>query len=312
MIKTVYLATPDIAVSALEYLINKSDIEVCALVTMPDRPAGRGNKMHEPPVKTLALKYNIPIYQTASISKDKELLETIKNIGADFFVTFAFGQLLSQEVLDIPKNCTVNLHASLLPEFRGANPIQQAIINGKKYTGITTMKTVLKMDAGDICLTDKIDIEENMTVPELVNEISSKAPELIYKTLLGLNDNSITPIAQDEEKATFAPKFKKEDGIVDFNLSAVEFHNKVRGLQPWPNAYICRDCKNTQILQTEVSQTDDENAKPGEILCINKDGITVKCSSGSVTIKTLKPESKGLMKACDFANGKRLKKGDML
>lgn len=312
MIKVIFLATPDIAVNALSELAKKEDIDIQAIITMPDRPAGRGCLLKEPPVKVCAVENGIKVFQTPSISKDKELIEEIKKLEPDFFVTFAFGQLLSQEVLDIPKLHTINLHASLLPKYRGANPIQWSIINGEKETGITTMKTVKKMDAGDICKTDKITITENMTVPELVKEISEKAPELIYSTLKEIYEGKLNFIEQNEEEVTFAPKFTKEDGIVDFNLTAREFHNKVRGLQPWPNAYLCRNEKNIQILQTEISNLKCENAKQGEILCISKEGLTVMCQDKPILIKTVKPESKSQMCACDFANGKRLKKGDIL
>ena len=312
MIKVVFLATPEIAVKSLEYLANKDDIDVQAIVTMPDRPAGRGCKIQEPPVKIAAKNHDIKFLQTPSISKAPEMIEELKSMQPDFFVTFAFGQLLSQEVLDIPKFCTINLHASLLPKYRGANPIQWCIINGDKETGITTMKTVKKMDAGDICQTDKIQISENMTVPELVQAISEKSPELIYYTLKKIYNGELTSIAQNEDEVTFAPKFTKEDGQIDFNLTAVEFHNKVRGLQPWPNAYLCRDGKNIQILETNLSDMPLNNAKQGEILCINKDGLTVACKDRAILIKTVKPESKGKMCTCDFANGKRLKKGDIL
>lgn len=312
MIKIVYLATPDIAVKSLESLAKREDIEIQAVVTMPDRPAGRGCKIQEPPIKISAKKCEIKVLQTPSISKSPEIIEELKSMKPDFFVTFAFGQLLSQEVLDIPKFCTINLHASLLPKYRGANPIQWSIINGDKETGITTMKTVKKMDAGDICLTDKIEITENMSVPELVQSISEKSPNLIYETLKRIYNDELNPIEQNEEEVTFAPKFTKEAGIIDFNLSVNEFHNKVRGLQPWPNAYLCRDGKNIQILETNLSEMSISGAKRGEILCINKDGLTVACSDGAILIKTVKPESKGKMCACDFANGKRLKKGDIL
>lgn len=312
MIKIVYLATPDIAVKSLESLAIKEDIDVQAVVTMPDRPAGRGCKIQEPPIKMSAKKFDIKVFQTPSISKASEIIEELKSMEPDFFVTFAFGQLLSQEVLDIPKFCTINLHASLLPKYRGANPIQWCIINGDKETGITTMKTVKKMDAGDICLTDKIQITENMTVPELVQSISEKSPDLLYETLKKIYCGELTPITQNEEEVTFAPKLTKEDGLVDFNITANEFHNKVRGLQTWPNAYLCREGKNIQILETNLSDMSVNGAKQGELLCINKDGITVACKDGAILIKTVKPESKGKMCACDFANGKRLKKGDIL
>lgn len=312
MIKIIYLATPDIAVKALDRLCSYTDIQVCSVVTMPDRPAGRGCKIKESPIKQCALKNGIQLYQTPSISKDKNLIEQLKSLAPDFFVTFAFGQLLSQEVIDIPKYGVINLHASLLPKYRGANPIQWAVINGDKETGITTMKTVLKMDAGDICMSEKISIDENMSVPMLAEEISERAPELIYRTLKNLVSGDLSPVCQNEEDVTFAPKFKKEDGIIDFNLKAQDFHNKVRGLQPWPMAYLCRNGKNIQILETEISDMDCERAQPGEILCINSCGLTVKCEDKAILIKTVKPESKSKMSACDFSNGFRLKKGGKL
>lgn len=312
MIKAVFLATPEIAVNAMEELVKCEDVDVIAAVTMPDRPAGRGCEVKASPIKQCAVRNNVQLFQTPSISKDREVMDKIKALEPDFFVTFAFGQLLSQEVLDIPKFGTINLHASLLPKYRGANPIQWAVINGDKETGITTMKTVLKMDAGDICLTDKIEITENMSVPELVKIISEKAPNLIHKTLQGIYANEITPIVQNEDDVTFAPKFKKEDGIVDFNLTAQEFHNHVRGLQPWPMAYLCRNGKNIQVIETEISPMECADAKQGEIICINKFGLTVKCADKAILLKTVKPESKSKMCACDFANGMRLKKGDIL
>ncbi len=312
MIRTIFLATPDIAVKTFQALIDDKDIEVLGLITMPDRPAGRGCCLKKPPVKVCAEENGIQIWQTPSVSKDSELMAMLKEIKPDFFVTFAFGQLLSQEFLDIPIFCTVNIHASLLPKYRGANPIQQAVINGDAETGITTMRTVKKMDAGDICLCDKIKITENMSVPDVVEQISEKSPSLLIRTLKEIYDGKLEFIPQNEDEVTFAPKFVKEDGIIDFNLTAREFHNKVRGLQPWPNAYICRDCKNIQILETEICENVTQNSKQGEILNISKDGITVMCADRPVLIKTVKPESKAKMRAFDFANGKRLKQGDIL
>ncbi len=312
MLKIVYLATPEIAVNAVEQLLNFSDIQKVVVVTMPDRPAGRGSEIKESPIKQFAVKNNITLFQTPSISRDKELMQTLKKLKPDFFITFAFGQLLSQEVIDIPKYCVINLHASLLPKYRGANPIQWAVINGDRETGITTMKTVLKMDAGDICLSEKIDITENMSVPELAKIISEKAPNLLYKTIKGISENTLVSITQEESLVTFAPKFKKEDGIIDFDLPANVFHNKVRGLQPWPNAYICRNERNIQILETELPENANVKAVQGEILCIDKNGMTIMCSDRPILIKFVKPANKAKMHACDFANGVRLKKGDIL
>ena len=312
MIKVVYFATPEIAVNALKKLMGFSDIHVVGCITMPDRPAGRGNKICESPVKKFAVKNGVKLFQTPSVSKDRELIDTLKSLEPDFFVTFAFGQIISQEVIDIPKYGVINLHASLLPLYRGANPIQRAIVNGDKETGITTMKTVLKMDAGDICMQEKIQITENMNTTELSEIISDKAPYLIYRTLKGIVSGALIPVAQDENLVTFAPKFTKEDGQLDFNMTSSEFHNKVRGLNPWPCAYIKTGEMCVQILETENLKDYRSNAESGEITETSNEGITVKCSEGAVLIKTVKPQCKGTMSACSWINGLRLKVKDRI
>ena len=312
MIKVVYFATPEIAVNALKKLMGFSDIHVVGCVTMPDRPAGRGNKLCESPIKKFALKNAVKLFQTPSVSKDRELIETLKSLEPDFFVTFAFGQIISQEVIDIPKFGVINMHASLLPAYRGANPIQRAIVNGDKETGITTMRTVLKMDAGDICLQEKIQITENMNTVELSEIISDKAPYLIYRTLKGLISETLSPIIQDESLVTFAPKFTKEDGHLNFQMTSSEFHNKVRGLMPWPCSYITIGDTCVQILETENLKDNDVNASTGEIIEISNEGITVKCAEGAVLIKTVKPRCKGAMPANSWINGLRLKVNDRI
>ena len=184
MINIVFFGTPDIGLKSLEYLYNSDNINVLAVVTQPDRPAGRGQKLTMSPIKQFALTKNIPIFQPKSIRKEPEIIEKLKNLKPDFFVTFAFGQILSQEVLDIPKYETINLHASLLPKYRGANPIQRAIINGDKKTGICTMITELGLDCGDICMREIIKIPNEMNCVDLYELISEKSPQLIEKTLI--------------------------------------------------------------------------------------------------------------------------------
>jgi len=311
VIKVVYLATPEIAVNALKKLMGFSDIHVVGCVTMPDRPAGRGNKLCESPIKKFAVKNSVDLFQTPSVSKDRELIEKLKSLEPDFFVTFAFGQIISQEVIDIPKYGVINLHASLLPAYRGANPIQHAIVNGDKETGITTMKTVLKMDAGDVCLCEKFNITENMTTPEAVEIISDKAPYLIYRTLKGIVSGQLTPVPQDESRVTFAPKFTKDDGHLNFKMTADEFHNKVRGLMPWPCSYITFCGVNVQIIETRKI-IDNSDIKEGTIIDTVKDGIVIKCSENAVLVKTVKPQCKSSMPATSWINGLRLKKGDRL
>lgn len=304
MIKVVYMGTPDIAVKSLAKL--NEEFEVLAVVTQPDRPKGRGNKLTPPPVKECALEHNIPCYQTERISKDVELIQKLKDLKPDFFVTFAFGQILSQEVLDIPKFATVNLHASLLPKYRGANPIQRCIYNGDCKTGITTMLTVLELDAGDICETDEIVITDTMTNIELKDIISEKSPALLCSTLKGLYSGELKPQKQCCEGVTIAKKFVKQDGLIDWNRSAKDIHNQVRSMVDFPTAYTLFNDKLLKVIETQVVSSDCKSVQCGEILCVTKNGIEINTKEGTLLITKVKPESKGVMNAFDFANGAKL------
>ncbi|MBQ4077697.1 methionyl-tRNA formyltransferase [bacterium] len=304
MIKVVYMGTPDIAVKSLAKL--NEEFEVLAVVTQPDRPKGRGNKLTPPPVKECALENNIPCYQTERISKDVELIQKLKDLRPDFFVTFAFGQILSQEVLDIPKFATVNLHASLLPKYRGANPIQRCIYNGDCKTGITTMLTVLELDAGDICETDEITITDSMTNIELKDIISEKSPALLCSTLKGLYSGELKPQKQCCDGVTIAKKFVKQDGLIDWNRSAKDIHNQVRSMVDFPTAYTMFNDKLLKIIETKVVSLECKSVQCGEILCVTKNGIEINTKEGTLLITKVKPESKGIMNAYDFANGAKL------
>ena len=218
MINIVFFGTPVIALKSLEYLYNSDKVNVLAVVTQPDKPAGRGHKLSMSPLKEFALSKGLPVFQPKSIRKEPEIQEELKKLNPDFFVTFAFGQILSQDVLDIPKYETINLHASLLPKYRGANPIQRAIINGEKETGICTMITELGLDCGDVCLKEVIPISDNMTCVDLFEQISDKSPELIEKTLTGLVENTITPQKQCEDGVCMANKLTKEETLIDLSL----------------------------------------------------------------------------------------------
>ena len=274
MINIVFMGTPDIAVKSLEALISETDINVLAVVTPPDKPQGRKMIITPPPVKVAAVENGLTVYQTKSIKKDEELINILKNLKPDFFITFAYGQILSQEVLDIPKYGTVNVHASLLPKYRGADPIQHAIVNGDTVTGITTMLTSLGMDEGDMCLTKKIDITENMTDIELRRIISNEAPEILIDTIKKLYNKTITPVKQNNTEATYAGKFSKDDGKLSFDDSAVNIHNKVRGLLSWPGCYFEYCGKKIKIFKTELSNQ-NMAYESGIVLDITKNGILV-------------------------------------
>lgn len=309
MLKVVFFGTPQIAVNSIMKLLNFADIHFVGVVTQPDRPAGRGNKIVEPPVKECAIKNGIPVFQTESIRKDTELIQKLRDLNPDFFITFAFGQILSQEVLDIPKVATINLHASLLPKYRGANPIQRAIYSGDKVTGITTMLTVLGLDAGDICLTERIEITENMTSVELAEIISEKSPYLLYKTLKGLSSGALIPQSQDQNLVTFANKFKKEDGLIDWNRKAIEIHNQIRAFVDWPCAFTTYEDKIIKVLESRIPENSlsTDCLKPGQIISVSKEGIEVKTVDSSVLITKVKPENKAQMDAYDWSNGVKAK-----
>lgn len=300
MINIVFFGTPVIALKSLEYLYNSSEINVLAVVTQPDKPAGRGHKLSMSPIKEFALANNLPVFQPKSIRKEFDIQEQLKQLNPDFFVTFAFGQILSQDVLDIPKYATINLHASLLPKYRGANPIQRAIINGDKETGICTMITELGLDCGDVCLKEKIDITDTMTCVDLFDKISEISPQLLEKTLIGLTNKSITPVPQCEEGVCMANKLTKEETCINWSKPAVDIHNLVRGIYKFPSAYFIHNGRIIKVLETKILK---KSAKPGEFLCVSKDGIEVGCGKDCILLVKVKPEGKAEMFARDWYNG---------
>lgn len=315
MIKVVFFATPLIAIKSLDYLVKSDKIDVVAVVGQPDKPSGRGHKLNSPPVKQYAVEHNIPVFQPSSIKKDYEVQEKLKELKPDFFVTFAFGQILSKEVLDIPKYATINLHASLLPLYRGANPIQRALINGDKKTGICTMVTEEGLDCGAICLKDEIEITEDMNYEELFELIAQKSPELIEVTLLNIKNGSLHPVEQLHEKATYANKVNKEDAKIDWGKSAQEIHNLVRGLYKYPSAHCYFRDKFIKIMETKVADTEIPEGfmgSAGEILRVTKEGVEVCTVQGILLIKKVKPEGKGEMFARDWLNGVKPNIGDKL
>ncbi len=300
MIKIVFFGTPQIALKSLEYLFNSDKIQVAAVVTQPDKPAGRGHKLTVSPIKEFAINHNIPVFQPKSIRKEPDIQEELKKLNPDFFVTFAFGQILSQEVLDIPKYETINLHASLLPKYRGANPIQRAIINGEKETGICTMITELGLDCGDVCKKITIPIPDEMNCSQLCEEISCKSPKLIEETLIGLVNQTIKPEKQCENGVCMANKLNKEEAEINFLKPAREIHNLVRGIYQSPSAYFKHDGKIIKVMQTRVC---DGKGCPGEFVEVTKEGIKVACGDKCLMLIKVKPEGKGEMFARDWYNG---------
>ena len=300
MIKIVFFGTPDIGLKSLEYLYNSDKIDVLAVVTQPDKPAGRGHKLQMSPIKKFAVEKNIPVFQPKSIRKEFDIQEELKKLEPDFFVTFAFGQILSQEVLDIPKYETINLHASLLPRYRGANPIQRAIINGDKETGICTMITELGLDCGDICQKLVIPISDTMNCEELWNEIAEKSPKMIEDTLEGLQNKTLTPQKQCEDGVCMANKLTKEECLIDWTKTNTEIHNLIRGICRCPSAYFLFNEKIIKVIESEAI---DGSGEVGKIVNHSKEGVDIACGKGLLRLIKVKPEGKGEMFAKDWYNG---------
>ena len=302
MINIVFFGTPDIGLKSLEHFYNSDKFNVLAVVTQPDKPSGRGHKLTPSPIKQFAVEHNIPVFQPKSIRKEPEIIEALKKLAPDFFVTFAFGQILSQEVLDIPKFETINLHVSLLPKYRGANPIQRAIINGDKETGICTMITELGLDCGDICMKYPIEITPNMNCMELFELCAVNSPELLEKTLIGIKDGILKPVPQCEDGICFADKLQKEECKIDWSKPAQEIHNLVRGVYKCPGAFFDYNGKIIKVLETEPLN-ENSSGETGEFVRFSKFGIDVKTGSGILRLIKVKPEGKGEMLARDWANG---------
>ena len=300
MIKIVFFGTPDIGLKSLEYLYNSDKIDVLAVVTQPDKPAGRGHKLQMSPIKKFAVEKNIPVFQPKSIRKEFDIHEELKKLEPDFFVTFAFGQILSQEVLDIPKYETINLHASLLPRYRGANPIQRAIINGDKETGICTMITELGLDCGDICQKLVIPISDTMNCEELWNEIAEKSPKMIEETLERLKNKTLTPQKQWEDGVCRANKLTKEECLIDWTKTNIEIHNLIRGICRCPSAYFLFNEKIIKVIESEAV---DGSGEVGKIVNHSKEGVDIACGKGLLRLIKVKPEGKGEMFAKDWYNG---------
>ncbi|MGP4072600.1 methionyl-tRNA formyltransferase [Piscibacillus sp. B03] len=297
--KIIFMGTPDFSVPVLEALI-KSEYEVVAVVTQPDRPKGRKRKLTAPPVKETALKYNLPVLQPEKIRHN---YEDLLSYNPDLIVTAAYGQILPKEILEGPKYGCVNVHASLLPELRGGAPIHYAIMQGKDETGITIMYMAEALDAGDIISQRSIKIDEEDHVGSLHDKLSTIGSELLIDTLPELFDETIKPQKQNDDEATYAYNIKREQEKIDWNQSAQEIYNHVRGLHPWPVAYTVYEEQNIKIWWvTKISEEAKET--PGTIIKIEDDGILVATGDQKVIkITELQVPGKKRIKAEDFLRG---------
>lgn len=298
--KIVFMGTPDFSVTALEELYNAGH-EIAAVVTQPDKPKGRGGKMQFTPVKEKAVELGIKVYQPLKV-REPEFIEVLQEINPDAIVVIAFGQILPKKILDLPKYGCINVHASLLPKYRGAAPIQWAVIDGEKETGVTTMYMNEGLDTGDIIDTVVVPIDEKETGGSLFDKLAVEGGKLIVKTLQELEKGTATRTKQDDSKSNYAGMIYKQLGCIDFNKSAVEIERLIRGLNPWPSAYTKMNGKTLKIWEADVDETDSKG-EPGEITEIGKDFVRVATKEGSLKIMELQLEGKKRMKTKDFLMG---------
>ena len=262
--KIIFMGTPEFAVPTLSALYEREEI-VC-VVTQPDRPRGRGQKLLPSPVKEFALEKNIPILQPTKIKLPESVAE-LKKFPADLIVVVAFGQILSQEILDYPKFGCINVHASLLPKYRGAAPIEWALINGEKITGVTTMQMNAGLDTGDMLLKSEVEITDEMILPELREKLMTVGADLLIETLEQLHENKLQPIKQDDSLSNYAPMLRKDTGLIDWNKSAREIHNLVRGL--YGGAYTMMNGQKIKIWRTKI-HSEKSSGTPGKMKIYDK------------------------------------------
>ena len=301
-LKVIFAGTSDFAVPSLEALIASAH-EVVAVVTQTDKPKGRGREMRMPPVKQIALAHSIPVLQPDKL-RDPVAVASIKEFGpVGSLVVAAYGQIVPSDLLSWPSHGCVNVHGSILPKYRGAAPIQHAIMAGEKQTGVTTMLMDEGLDTGDILLQKALDIGSNETAGELTPRLAWLGAQLLIRTLDGLEEGKIAPIPQDNELATIARSLKREAGAIDWNRAAGEIVCRIRGCTPRPGAFTKLCGVQIKIWNAVVANVDDVQGEPGEILAVGKEGIDVAAQGGSVRLLEVQPESRKRMSAADFARG---------
>jgi len=308
-LKIVFMGTSAFAVPSLKTLIDKGEDVVC-VVTQPDRPKGRGREVQYTPIKKIALTYGLPLFQPQSI-KEEESISYLKKLSPDLFVVVAFGQILSREVLDIPPHGAINVHASLLPRYRGAAPINWALINGEEMTGITTMLLDEGMDTGPILLQRPLDIEPEDTASSLHDKLSLLEAELLTETIDRLRRGELKPVPQDHAKASYAPRLKKDDGLIDWRKSARDINNLIRGLTPWPTAYTHLEGKALKIFNSVVIE-EEVKGEAGKISGVSREGIRVITGKGSLLIRDVQLQDRKRMKVPEFIQGYRVQTGTVL
>ena len=295
--RVIFMGTPDFAVPCLARLVEISD--VVAVVTQPDRPKGRGQKLLPPPVKVFAQEHGIAVYQPVRV-KATDFVDVLRGLAPDLIVVVAFGQILSKEILSLPPLGCINVHASLLPRYRGAAPMQWAIVRGEKETGVTTMFMDEGLDTGDMLVRETLPITQAMTAAELHDAMMKLGADVLEKTLFSLSEGTLKRTPQDDALSTYAPLLDKEVGRIDWKKSAQEIHDLVRGLNSWPGAYTMLEGQKFKIWRTRLAEG---TAEPGEIVSVTKQGLLVGTGEGMLEILEVQAPSKKKMAAGDYVRG---------
>ncbi len=329
--QVIFFGTPQFAVPTLQKLLTHPQFNVIGVVTQPDKRRGRGKKMMPSAVKEVALDHNLPIWQPKRIKKDQDILSQLKNSQADIFVVVAYGQILSSEILEMPKQGCVNVHGSILPQYRGAAPIQWCLYNGDRETGITTMLMDEGMDTGDILLKAYTNINLFDNAHEIAEKLAHQGADLLIETLEKLQANEITPTPQNDDEATYASLINKDDFIIDWNKSAIAIHNQIRGF--YPNCFTSfRDNKlkitatipindnylqalnnNFEGLKKQIESLDEKTGDPGEVISLIKNfGPVIQTGEGLLLLSGVQPSGKRPQSGWDLVNGSHLKVGEVL
>ena len=307
--RVVFMGTPDFSVPTLEKIIEAGH-EVVGVVTQPDKAKGRGKNVSYPPVKEKALEHGLTVYQPIK-ARDPEFIEEMQKLAPDVMVVVAFGQILPKAILDIPKYGCVNVHASLLPKYRGAAPIQWAVIRGEKVSGVTTMQMDVGLDTGDMLLKEEVVLDKNETGGSLHDKLSTIGGELLIRTLKGLEEGSIQAEKQDDSKAgEYARMLDKALGKIDFSMPAVEIERLIRGLNPWPSAYTTYNGKTMKLWKAEV--VNGGKGMPGEVINVDKKGFTVMTGDGALKVLEVQLAGKKRMDAGAFLRGVKMETGIVL
>jgi methionyl-tRNA formyltransferase len=311
--KLIFMGTPEFAVPTLARLILDGH-EIAAVFTQPDKPAGRGNKLHPPPVKNFALEHNLTVHQPARIKTSEDARAVFEEIKPQACIVAAYGKILPQWMLDIPALGCINVHASLLPRYRGAAPINWAIARGERQTGITIMQMDAGMDTGPILSMRATEIGAEETAPELSTRLSQIGADLLSETLPRVERGEIKPLAQNDDEATYAPILKREDGLIDWHKTASEIACRVRAFQPWPGTFTQFRGGRLMLWKARgVSFDFQQTVEPATIISLDKSGFTVACADATALhIEEIQIEGKRRVSAKDFINGARLATGDRI